>query len=772
MPPPEHAEAERKAEAQTFLDALAPGGRFMFQTFDDNANRKDGSLARKLYGTLDDHWRELNDLNERGAGVYITVNETDGKGRETTNIVAIRAAFVDFDGQPQPENPHVPPTVITETSPGRWHYFWCLRDCPLEQFTPLQKRLIELYGSDPKIIDRPRVMRVPGFLHRKREPFLSKLVFAGDAEYSYDEFVEALPPEPEPETRERPQPPRPGERIGTRDLNSYALERLDWWVPSLFPGAKKSNQGWRVTSKSLGRILEEDIGIARDGIVDFGVADMGDAKQGKRTPIDLVMEWHYCDFKGAVHWLSDRLGLPAPVWQGNGRDDSAPGTTSARSNKQGKATTPTNIVILSKREFLAGFVPPDYLVDAVLQRRFVYSVTAVTSHGKTALALLLAQTVGSADPNTRFGPHGVEKGSVLYFVGENPDDVRCRIIGDDSTRSDDPNRDRICYIEGVFDIAQMRARVVAEVERVGGFDLVIVDTSAAYFLQSDENSNTQIGAHARMLRSLTELPGGPCVVPLCHPIKHVTEPSQLLPRGGGAFLNEMDGNLTLWLHDENLITLNYNKLRGPGFEPITFKLDKITTPALVDSKGRQIPTVHAVAITEAEEKKQEESAEYEENRLLAALAGKKPLSVAELAQRCGWLHADGTPYKSKVQRVIARLKVDQLVMRVRGRKYRLTEKGRKELGADDDDEITKTVEDRSGAVSNKPFHALRGMKQRDTVPCVYCGKTGDVYKFADGRLPKGQRHHADLHEGCAEDFFTGKPKSTNEGHEPPDSLLH
>jgi putative DNA primase/helicase len=42
-------------------------------------------------------------------------------------------------------------------------------------------------------------------------------------------------------------------------------------------------------------------------------------------------------------------------------------------------------------EFLAGFVPPDYLVEGILQRRFVYSLTAQTGHGKTAVALLLAR---------------------------------------------------------------------------------------------------------------------------------------------------------------------------------------------------------------------------------------------------------------------------------------------------------------------------------------------------------------------------------------------
>src|SRR5262249_15615805 len=445
------------------------------------------------------------------------------------------------------------------------------------------------------------------------------------------------------------------------------------------------------------------------------------------------------------------------VWAKLGRGENDP-----------RPETPTVITVLSQTDFLAGFVPPDYLVDGVLQRRFIYSLTAVTGHGKTALALLLARAVGRADPNARFGPHAVEKGEGVYFVGENPDDVRCRVIGANSQRSDDSDQDRIFYIPGVFDIAGLREKLNEAIAEIGGVDLVIVDTSAAYFLKDDENSNPQMGEHARMLRSLTTLPGCPCVVTLCHPIKHVTDPSQLLPRGGGAFMAEMDGNLTVWKHDENLVTLHHSpdKFRGPGFEPITFKLEKITTTMLVDSKGRLIPTVHAVAISGQEEAEQEANAEREEDELLAALAGPKPLSIADLARACGWLLASGEPHKSKVDRVLKRLQADKLAKRVRGNKYRLTPEGQKEADDDDEgyDEVEKRVEDRGGATGKKPFHALRGMKQRPTVPCAYCGETSDidtwghVYRFADGRQPKGKRHHADLHEGCAEAYFTGQPK--------------
>src|SRR5262245_39808823 len=229
-----------------------------------------------------------------------------------------------------------------------------------------------------------------------------------------------------------------------------------------------------------------------------------------------------------------------------------------------------------------------------------------------------------ADPNARFGPHAVEKGRVIYFVGENPDDVRCRVIGANSKRNDNPELDRIHYIPCVFDIAELREKLVSKVNEIGGADFVIVDTSAAYFLKDDENSNPQMGEHARLLRSLTKLPGDPCVLVLCHPIKYVTDQSQLLPRGGGAFIAEMDGNLTAWKHDD-LVTLHHSpaKFRGPGFEPITFKLETITTTNLLDSKGRLIPTVHAVAISGQEEEEQQASAEREEDLLLAQINGKR-----------------------------------------------------------------------------------------------------------------------------------------------------
>jgi AAA domain len=354
------------------------------------------------------------------------------------------------------------------------------------------------------------------------------------------------------------------------------------------------------------------------------------------------------------------------------------------------ADVPTNLIV-SIADFLAGFVPPDYLLDGILQRRFVYSLTAQTGHGKTALALLIARLVGGGHLKAALGKHGAEKGQVVYFAGENPDDLRMRVLGDENLHNDD--RARISFIPGTFSIEAMRARIETEMTGLGGVDLIIVDTSAAYFNGKDELSNTEMGAHARLLRTLTTLPGGPCVLVLCHPIKHVTEPSQLLPRGGGAFLAEVDGNLTLWKHDGVLLDLHHtDKLRGPGFEPINLRLETVTTTRLMDKKGRIIPTVRAVWISDSENARETEDARSDEDALLKTML-MPGQSLADLANACGWRTSTGEPYKSKVQRVLKRLEKDKLVATKRG-VATLTDAGKAAANAAAARQATRDLNDR------------------------------------------------------------------------------
>ena len=68
------------------------------------------------------------------------------------------------------------------------------------------------------------------------------------------------------------------------------------------------------------------------------------------------------------------------------------------------------------------------------------------------------------------------------------------------------------------------------------------------------------------------LPGSPTVITSCHPVKNA-DPDNLMPRGGGAFLAEVDGNLVcIGQPGGSLVKVHWHsKFRGPDFTPVPFK---------------------------------------------------------------------------------------------------------------------------------------------------------------------------------------------------------
>lgn len=164
--------------AETFLNALDPKGRFTFQTFDDNKERKGRSLAKIFHGSLSEHAEELAALQQRGAGVFVMVNEGDGNGRATRNVTRVRAHFVDLDGAPiEPvQEAAAPPNIVVESSPNKWHAYWLVNHCALPEFKQVQQNMAIKFAGDPAVCDLPRVLRMPGFWHLKETPFQTRLV--------------------------------------------------------------------------------------------------------------------------------------------------------------------------------------------------------------------------------------------------------------------------------------------------------------------------------------------------------------------------------------------------------------------------------------------------------------------------------------------------------------------------------------------------------------------------------------------------------------------
>ena len=56
----------------------------------------------------------------------------------------------------------------------KYHPYWRCRARPLKQFGGVQKELARRFDSDKSVFSLSRVMRLPGFAHRKGEPFMTR----------------------------------------------------------------------------------------------------------------------------------------------------------------------------------------------------------------------------------------------------------------------------------------------------------------------------------------------------------------------------------------------------------------------------------------------------------------------------------------------------------------------------------------------------------------------------------------------------------------------
>lgn len=218
-----------KQLTQKYLTLLAENvDEFTFQTFDDNKARADKSLANIIHGTLDQHFDKLYQLNSRGAGIFVTVNETDLSGRKVENIKDVRAIFQEADRQGVPI-PTLSPHIVVETSLGKFHRYWLTHGGgnSLNEFKFVMTTMVNEYGSDPNARDLARVLRLPGFYHLKdpSKPFMVQIVESSNAQpYTWEQIKTAIPPTPISEKEQTP--PNPAGRFQKRLFTESALNKI------------------------------------------------------------------------------------------------------------------------------------------------------------------------------------------------------------------------------------------------------------------------------------------------------------------------------------------------------------------------------------------------------------------------------------------------------------------------------------------------------------------------------------------------------------------
>lgn len=254
------------SDAERFIAGLTGSADtpVTFQTFDDSPTNRP-NLARILHGTLAEQGESLHELNQLGAGIFVTVNQTDSKGRKAKNITGVRAVFADFDtadavSLADAAAAKLPPSIIVESSPGKRHLYWLVDGVTISEFDALMPKLIEAVNSDPAAKDSARVLRVPGFDHNKGEPVPAKLLEAHpERRYSCKQLVGAfdlgeatLAPTSHTGARQDPFAARPAP-FWTAGPMRAALKHLD-------PGMSRSD--WRMVGFACLAQLGEVEGFA------------------------------------------------------------------------------------------------------------------------------------------------------------------------------------------------------------------------------------------------------------------------------------------------------------------------------------------------------------------------------------------------------------------------------------------------------------------------------------------------------------------------------
>lgn len=327
---------------------------------------------------------------------------------------------------------------------------------------------------------------------------------------------------------------------------------------------------------------------------------------------------------------------------------------------------------VSAQRFLEDVEEPNWLVAGFVQRGYLYGLTAPTNHGKTAVSLVMAMCIAAGK---EFAGNPVTQGGVLILCGENQDGFRLRMLATMQSlgiqASDIAGR---CWVyPQAGGLLQILSVIKEDAQSMGELAFVLVDTSVAFYDGVDENDNVAALTHALALRDLTRLPGNPAVMANCHPTGSAAK-EHCVPRGGSAFLNEIDTNLTVWADGDTAELHWVRKKRGPDFDPMYFEYSALT----LEQFGRKVPTVVAVPITEEREATIRKGRREEENRVLYELYRNAEFTFSDMCHLCGFLTASGNPHKSKLFRVLERLKDAKLVDNTRRKGWHLTKSGSEE----------------------------------------------------------------------------------------------
>lgn len=163
---------------------------YVLPDFDD-PNHKGGAIRI--------HRRDAQEWNQKGYGIFHTVNEF-WVTRRKQNLLFVNAWAIDMDEGDKKSmlgliKKGLIPTLVIETKRG-YHAYWAAKDGTPENYKLIvANRLVPYYNADKRAKDICRILRAPGYYHMKdpQNPFLIKTVHSTHVKYSEKEMFKFYP---------------------------------------------------------------------------------------------------------------------------------------------------------------------------------------------------------------------------------------------------------------------------------------------------------------------------------------------------------------------------------------------------------------------------------------------------------------------------------------------------------------------------------------------------------------------------------------------------
>lgn len=138
---------------------------------------------------------DIKELNKKGYGIYFTVNKFPVGQRKKNKCLGIRAVFVEDDESGKlVENWPIPPSIIVNSSKGKYHYYWLTKTKKFDEYERVMQTMVDKYHCDNHARDISRVLRLPSTYHHKSKKHRVKIVGGTFKKHSWEKIKIAFPP--------------------------------------------------------------------------------------------------------------------------------------------------------------------------------------------------------------------------------------------------------------------------------------------------------------------------------------------------------------------------------------------------------------------------------------------------------------------------------------------------------------------------------------------------------------------------------------------------